>query len=210
MRYGALLTASLVSAALGCGGGSDFPDYPQPVGGFAMLSGRAVLVLSVQYVHRTEDGWIGGAVSERDAVIQADDEIAFALGEKRSRATWVLPDEQAESLKRRPSIEVNPYLLSVAQVRKEGSDLDRITDPLYREIRLLAALFDTRYVIWPFEFFYVETEEVGNRVAVRTLLLDARTGDVLWQGPIYGDLQSPTSPAALASTAQAFAIAVSP
>lgn len=208
----ALLTFLALAATAGCGGGSDVDGFPKPAGGgFGVLSGRTVLVLSVHYVHRTGEGWIGGASSEREAVSQADREIAFALAERRSRAAWVLPERQAATLRRRPSIEVNPHMLSVDQVRREGSDLKRIEDPLYGEIRLLAALFDTRYAVWPFEFYYVEAEgEHDGRVAVRALLLDARTGDVLWQGSIFGDDGPPTSPGALASTAQAFASVVSP
>lgn len=207
----ALMAFLGVTAAIGCGGGGN-TEFPAPAGaGFGMLSGRTVLVLPVQYVQDTPEGWIGGARGERDALRQADTEIAFALSEQPGRADWVLPEEQIETLRRQPSVRVDVNMLSVDQVRREGSDLERIVDPLYGEIRLLAALFDARYAIWPYEFFYREpSKESEGRVAVRALLLDTRTGDVLWQGLILGGDEPPTSAGALASTAQAFAVRVSP
>lgn len=201
----ALTALALVGSFLiGCGGR---PSLPAP--GFGTLSGRTVLVLPVQHVESTGSGWIGGARSARDAARQADAEIAFALEEHEGRASWVLPARQAEMLRRRPSIEVDPYALSTDEVRNEGLDLRRVHDPLYGEIRALAALFDTRYAVWPIEVV-LEREGGRSRVAIRTLLLDTRGGDVLWQGFLYGGSEAPESPGALASAAQAFAAQVSP
>ena len=176
-----------------------------------MLSGRSVLVLPVQFVQQTPEGYIGGAQGRRNAVRQANDEVVFALGEEGGRAEWILPEQQLDVLERQPAVEVNPYMLSVDQVVREGSDLERIVDPLYGQIRMLAALFDSRYALWPFEFFFHESgDTTPGRVALRGLLVDARTGDVIWQGLVHGGTEPATSPAALASTAQAFAVLVSP
>jgi len=204
-----IAVALSLAALCGCGGGG---AEQAPAPGFGMLSGQRVLVLPVQYVTRTAAGWIGGAANAEQAARQADSEITFALGEEGGRAYWVTPAEQVEVLRRRPSIEVNPYMLSADEARREGGDLKDVRDPLYGEIRMLAALFDTRFAVWPLEVYYEPGEEgAAGRVAIRTFLLDARSGDVLWYGQVEGVAsEDPSSPGALAAAAQAFAMQVSP
>ena len=109
-------------------------------------------------------------------------------------------------------MDVDPYALSAGEARQKGANLRDVKDPLYGEIRLLAALFDTRYVLWPLEIYYDEDEKSGEgRLAFRTFVLDARKGQVLWYGVIAGDAEDePASPAALASLGQRFAYFVSP
>jgi hypothetical protein len=207
-RWLAPLASLTLVAALACGGSG---EEPIPVPGFGVLSGQTVLVLPVQYAQRVPGGWPGGAAISQEAARQTDLEITFALEEQGGRATWVTPVQQIEVLRRRPSIEVNPYMLSVDEVRRQGAGLEDVRDPLYGEIRLVAALFDARYAVFPLEVFFERTaEEESGHLAIRTILLDARTGDVLWQGLVRGEDAPPASAGALASVAQAFAVQVSP
>ncbi len=208
--------AALLALGIGSAGCSGGGDELAPAG-FGKLSGQTVLVLPVQYVVPAAGGYAGGASNPQAAARLADSEIAFALSERAGRATWVLPQQQIAALKRRPWMQVNPVALSADEVRSEGDKLRDIRDPLYGEIRLIAALFDARMAVWPLEIFYEKGNEGrggrggrGGRLAIRTVLLDARAGVVLWQGLVRGDDQPPTSPGALAAAAQAFAIRVSP
>ncbi len=205
--------ATVLALGIGSAGCSGGGDEPAPAG-FGKLSGQTVLVLPVQYVVPAPGGYAGGASNPGAAARLADSEIAFALSERAGRATWVMPQQQIEALKRRPWMQVNPLALSADEVRSEGDKLRDIRDPLYREIRMIAALFDARLAVWPLEIFYEKGAEGheghGGRLAIRTVLLDARAGVVLWQGLVRGDDQPPTSPGALAAAAQAFAIRVSP
>ncbi len=203
-----LLLLAVALGAAGCGGGG---AEPVPVSRFDMLAGKKVLVLPVQYVRRTEGPWIGGARNEQAAARLADTEIGFALGEESSRAEWILPPAQVEAVERRPMLAVNPYALSADEARRGGGKFKWIRDPLYGEIRVLVAVFDARYIVWPIEVFYDKDEETNSgRVVIRTVFVDGRSGDVLWQGNIFGQDEPPTSPGALASAAQAFAREVSP
>ncbi len=210
-RWLALGGGAAIAATIACAGGSR-SEEPMPAPGFGVLSGQTVLVLPVQYVQRVPGGWLGGAASAQEAARSADMEITFALQEVGGRASWVTPEQQMEALSRRPSIDVYPYLLSADEARRQGGELRHVRDPLYGEIRMLAALFDARYAIWPMEIYYQRDREgEGARLAIRTFLLDARGGDVLWFGIIRGSGgQPPASPAALAAAAQAFAVRVSP
>lgn len=189
-----LLVAGAVTA---CGGGASAASDPEP----SRLRGQTVLVLPVQHV----DPGPSGRPAGRDAARQADAEIAFALSERGASIAWVFPDRLAEVMRRRPSLEVDPYALSADEVREQGDGLQRIGDPLYGEIRAMAALFDARFAVWPVELAYTEPGAGGGRLTIRALLLDARGGDVLWHGRIEGGPHAAGSPAALASAAQRFA-----
>ncbi len=211
--------AALLALGIGSAGCSGGGDELAPAG-FGKLSGQTVLVLPVQYVVSAAGGYAGGASNAQAAARLADSEIAFALSERAGRATWVLPQQQIEALKRRPWMQVNPIAQSADEARSEWDKLRDIRDPLYREIRMIAALFDARLAVWPLEIFYEKGADGrggragrggrGGRLVIRTVLLDARAGVVLWQGLVRGDDQPPTSPGALAAAAQAFAIRVSP
>ncbi len=210
MRHCWLIPGVCIALTIGCGGGSS--EDPVPVTGFSMLSGQTVLVLPVQFVQQVPGGWIGRSRNASDAARMADTEITFALNEQGGRADWITPNIQELTLTRRPGIEVDPYSLSAGEARQKGGNLKDVKDPLYGEIRVLAALFDCRYVLWPMEVYYqTEKETSTGQLAIRTFVLDARRGDVLWYGVIPGDSEEPAaSPAALAALAQRFAVFVSP
>jgi hypothetical protein len=204
--------AAALAAALACGGGSGPREAPAPVSGFGMLSGKTTLVLPVQYARRVPGGWPGGAANAKQAMRSADAEIGFALEEYSGRAIWVMPERQIEVLRRQPSIRgVDPYLLSADYLRRQGGDARWFRDPLFGEVRKLAALFDARYAVWPLELIHVEDAEGdGVRLAIRGFLLDTRSGAVLWYGLVTGGEQAPDTPGALAEVAQNFARVVSP
>ncbi len=205
------LTIAALVATVACGGGGAQED-PVPVTGFGILSGKTVVVLPVQYVRQVPGGWPGGASSARDAARQADAEITFALSEYDGRATWITAEMQVAALERQPSIQgVNPYLLSADLLRREGKDEKYFRDPLLREVRLLAALFESRYSLWPLELLYLKDKDADTgRLAIRTFLLDVRTGTVLAYMLVPGDEQPPATAGALAALGQEFAVVVSP
>lgn len=209
-KWGTILAGGIACTLMSsCSGGA---GETAPAGGFGMLSGRTVLVLPVQYVRRVPGGWVGGAANEGEAARQADTELAFALSERGGRAVWVTPDQQVQTLKRRPSIDVEPYALSADEARREGADLKDVKDPLRSEIRVLAALFDCRYAILPVEIAYeFDDKSQTGYLGILTLLIDVRRAAVLWGGVIAESSdQPPASAGAMALLAQRWADAVSP
>ncbi len=193
-------------ALFACGGGGG----PEPDAGFGVLRGRTVLVLPVQIVQRVDGRWIGGARGDGDAARLVDREIEFALREEGARVSWISPSEQVDLLRRRPMIQVDPYALSVEELRDDAERGAAVRDPLYGEIRPLAALFDTRLAVWPLEVLYEADDAGPGRIGIRTLLLDLRAGRVLWEGTVFGTPSAPTARGGVASAAQAFALQVSP
>lgn len=209
----ALCVLGVLGAAISCGGGSG-GDGPMPVPGFGILGGQRVLVLPVHYVQPVDDGWVGGAASADQALRRANAEIAFALGERRSTTQWIVAEEIAAAVQRQPAMGVHIYGLSADPVRRSAlGRADRVRDPLYGEIRRLAALMDARYVVFPVELWYEPArEEQGGdgHAALWTLLLDARTGFVLWSGMVRGSAGPAGSEATVARAAEALARQVTP
>lgn len=185
-----------------------------PVPGFGILSGQRVLVLPVHYVQPVESRWVGGAASADEALRRANAEIAFALGERTTKTEWITAEEIAAAVERQPAMGVNIYGLSADAVRRTAlGRADRIRDPLYGEIRRLAALFDARYAVFPVELWY-EPAPAGyggeGRAALWTVLLDTRTGFVLWSGMVRGAPGPASSDLSVVRVAEALARQVTP
>lgn len=200
-----LWIAALVGLAA-CGGGSG--DGPMPVPGFGMLGGQRVLLLPVHYVQPAAGGWVGGASSADDALRHVNAEIAFALGERKGTTQWILPAEIARGVARQPAMGVHVYALSADPIRRAAlGRADRVRDPLYGEVRRLAALFDARYAVFPVELGYEPPPESGGegRAGLWTVLLDVRTGFVLWSGTVRGEPGPAASEVTVARAAQALA-----
>ena len=208
-----LCVLGVLWASAACGGGSGRDD-PMPVPGFGILGGQRVLVLPVHYVQPVDGGWVGGAASADRALRQANAEIAFALGERQSTTQWIVAEQIAAAVERQPAMAVHIYGLSADPVRRSAlGRADRVKDPLYGEIRRLAALMDARYVVFPVELWY-EPAAPGyggeGHAALWTLLLDARTGFVLWSGMVRGSAGPASSQVTLARAAEALARQVTP
>lgn len=204
MRHVSVLAIVLL---LACGRRSD--EGPVPALPLAALGGQRVLVLPVHYVQGVAGGWLGGAASSDEARRGINAEIAFALGEREGTTQWVLPAEIEKALGREPGLGLRAYPLSSDPIRRANAGrLERVGDPLYGEVRKIAALLDARYVLFPVELLY-ETprskDEVNGHAALWTVLFDARTGLVMWSGTVRGDPGPAGSGATVARAAQALA-----
>ncbi|MBA2243662.1 MAG: hypothetical protein H0W11_01810 [Gemmatimonadetes bacterium] len=82
----------------------------------------------------------------------------------------------------------------------------RVTEPLAGELRRYSALMDARLVLLLREarFARAADADVGN-LRIGAVLLDARSGRVLWWGEAAGDASATPDPAAAASAAAALA-----
>jgi len=164
------------------------------------LAGAAVLVLPVQ----------GGTVPTRDSTAHhwaadraaLDAEIAYWLKQTAPRSKWLLYDAIDRALQRSPGLDVQPRDLAVAVFSR--AQVRRIGDPLFGDIRKLAAVLDAQVAVVPVaaEFIGPSREAATLNIAAAVIALDA---DVLWFGVIAGNEPGVGSEAALASAAQAFA-----
>jgi hypothetical protein len=192
-------------------------------------NGTTVVLVPVQSTLPLDDGsWPGMARTEEDALRAMDAELEFAFGERRSAEDWVLPSELRRTMERNPSLDIKPDRIAYSPLLVPIPDRKYIPEPLHTELRTLAALYDTRYVVVPLRLT-VETESVddarsGSEVAygggdavapaqrayLLAAMIDIRRSEVLWLGEFNGDPGTSDSGALLATLANNVAEQLAP
>lgn len=206
----AAATAALLGLALhGCGGTSSPPAAGDARGFVPDLSGARVMVFPVQRL-----GDVPG---------DADAELAFALPGRQGTAEWVLPAELRRAVASAPGMDVSLDRLPVDMFLR--AEVQRVGDPLYGNLRRLAALTDAQAALIPVQADYraaappdtmpgTDRSEVADtagripapgRVEVTAVLLEVRSGRVLWHGVVGGAPGPADDPAVLATAMDALA-----
>ena len=127
-----------------------------------------------------------------------DAELAFGLQSRSPGVEWVLPEEMDGILARSPSVRTRTRGLSVGIFLR--TEVDRVGDPLYGELRRMAALVDAEVVLIPIGISPSNAEAEGDpTVAVTAALVVARTGRVAWFGIVEGEALPAGDPRGLAS-----------
>jgi hypothetical protein len=192
-------------------------------------NGTTVILMPVQSTLPLEDGsWPGMARTEEEALRTMDAELEFAFGERRSAEDWVLPSELRHGVERNPTLHINPDRIAYRPLLVPIEDRKYIPEPLHSELRGLAALYDTRYVVVPLRLSVeVEPTDAGRsgsevayaggdavaparRAYLLTALVDIRRSDVLWLGELTGDPGSEDSGSLLATLAGRMAEQLAP
>lgn len=181
--------------------------------------GTTVVVLPVQATEPLPGGvWPGRAVNAEQALRAMDAELEFALSERRGAENWALPSALRRRVKRNPILDVNPDRLAYQGLLRKPDARDQLYEPLHGELRTLAALFGTRYLVLP---LLLQVEQVsrdepaielacpedatGRRAVLLVAFIDIRRSAVLWHGTIRGAAMCPDSGALLASLAAVIA-----
>ena len=173
--------ATLMSA---CGSSSaPLPDPGASRGTPPDLRGLKVIVLPFQ-----QNAGVSG---------NPDAELAFGLQSRSPGVEWVLPDEMDAVLARSPSVKTRTRGLSVGIFLR--TEVDRIGDPLYGELRRMAALVDADLILIPIGIAPSYAQEGDPTVAVTAAIVAARTGRVAWFGIVEGEAQPAGDPRGLAS-----------
>lgn len=137
----------------------------------------------------------------RAYLASADDEIAFAIRERRIRAKWAFPADLARTARRNPGFTADPYAINVAQLAPAERDANvLIANPLASELRALAGLHDARYALVPVELRVVPADS-GARAVVHLVIVDVRQSKLIWKGDVNGDPVTGFSPALAAGVA---------
>jgi hypothetical protein len=179
-----LVGAWLVAAACGA---STPPPEAGSIQGFAPdLRGRRVILLPVQQNL--------GVLGDVDA------ELAFGLQDRGRDIDWVLASEVDEMLARSPAVQARTRGLPVGAFTV--AEVQRVGDPLYGELRRMAALVNADGVVLPVQAAMVSDTtslDVHPRVRFWTALIEVRTGRVMWFSVVEGESHPPGDPRGLAS-----------
>ena len=194
MRRVALLAAACVLALAACSslgmGSAPPPAAGASRGGVPALDGVQVMVFPVQSMTNVRGN--------------ADAELTDALGARGPEVRWIMPEALRSMVARSPALDVPIEDLPVGVFLR--AEVRRIGDPLFGQIRRLAALANGRLALIPIEVRHrPDTPEKPGAVEVVAALIDATNGNVYWFGIVEGVAGSATDPRALASAADALA-----
>jgi len=147
-----------------------------------------------------------------------DAELEFALADRRGAENWALPSALRRRVGRNPILDVNPDRLAYQGLIKRPDARDQIYEPLHGQLRTLAALFGTRFLMLPLRLQVEsiplqgdsESEMCGEdaepqRALLLMALIDIRRSAVIWHGSVPGGHVCPESGALLASLAAVIA-----
>ena len=183
----ALVLVVFSGLAAACGRATAPPPEPGTVRGYAPdLRGRRVLLLPVQQNL--------GVPGDPDA------ELAYGLRDRGSDIEWVFPAEVDERLARAPAIQARSRGLPVGIFTV--TEVERVGDPLYGELRRLASVVSAEAVVLPVQATLEPVEGGDPRVRFWTALIEVRTGRVMWFAVLEGEGFPPGDPRALASAAE--------
>jgi hypothetical protein len=184
-----------------CSGRSKTPPPVPTAASAPALRATTVMVFPVQ----------DGSVPSADAQLRhwsidratLDAEIAYWLPQLAPKAKWVLPELIDRVLARSPSLVIDPRSLAVGSFQR--AQVRRIGDPLFGDLRRLAAVLDAQIAVIPIAAEYLGAEPAVAAPTVATAVINALDGTVIWFGVIEGAEKGVGSEGAIAAAAQAFA-----
>ena len=158
------------------------------------LSGQKVLVLPAQAA--------GGIPQSRDDVTR---ELLFALGERDTRTQWIEPERLRAALRRTPGYAEDPDALPAESFRHHSERY--MQGAMGSLVRRYSALMDVRLVLIPrgAQWLPAADSTAGGKVRMSAVMVDARSGNVIWYGDADGEPRPTADGAALATAAAALA-----
>jgi len=202
-RVSVVVFAFLVAA---CGGHTSRTSPSDPFAGIAVgqlpvgsLSGSNVLILVAGGVILGDSaGPLTQLETERNAILTiANEALDTALRRDAREVNWMGLEEQRHAARRNPTLGIDPERLPTSYT--VATTVEQVPDPLWSQVRLLAAVTGARYAIIPAAVRVTgrDSAYVGEYVIVGA---DARTGGIVFRGRALGR-PAPTLRAAFASAA---------
>ena len=192
--------ACILLLAAGCAGQRGAPPVPT-VETAPILAGMTVMVFPVQYgsVPVGQEGMLHIPIDRQ----KLDAELAYWLPQNARTVKWVLPEAMQRMISRSPTLDIDINNLAVGVFRQ--AQVKRVGDPLFGDLRRLAAVMNARLAIIPVAAEQIGTHPDSARVQVATAVIDAHEGTVIWFGIIESEPDARGAEAGNASAAQAMA-----
>lgn len=168
---------------------------PAPALLLSPLAGQSIPVLPLTYI--VADSAAGAALPTdlHTRLRWADSLIGEVLQMRGPEVTWLLGDELRRIARRAPGTINDPDKMGQAMLRADG--LKRIPDPLFSQLRMLAALTNGRQVMVPAAVRF-QSAPGGVRAEVVLVLADARSGALLWRSTPFAIAATPSAALAAA------------
>jgi hypothetical protein len=147
------------------------------------------------------------------APTQIDRELEFWLTDRAPQAEWVLADELRRVVERTPGWRLRLDALPPGIADIGGGNL-RVRDPLFGDLRRLAAVTDAGYAVLPLSVAAVADTAASaaggfaTALQLTVALADARSGRVVWLGSVRGEGAADSEARRAASVAEALARAL--
>ena len=164
----ALAVVAAVGVGVSCGGSTSLDGAAPPAYGVAPnLAGTPTMLFPVQAV----SGGVGRT--------EVDRELQFAVSE--AGADWLFPEDLAALIARSPNLDVPLEQLPVGVFLQ--AEVERVGDPLFGYLRRLNAVTEARVAVIPvLAAPVVDAESDTERWEIRTAVVDAQRGFVIWFG----------------------------
>lgn len=203
-RYTVAIVLPLTGAGCGAHHGSaaapsdPFSRIPVAAVPVASLAGSSVLVLAVGTLAVGDSGAaVGDLEARRQTLLDAANAaLDSALRRDGRDVHWMGLEEQRRAVRRNPTLGLEPDRFATAYLFDPR--VDRIPDPLWAQVRTLAAITGARFAVAP-AAARLAGQPGALSAAFVLVVADTRTGQVLWRGRAQG------RPAATAEAALALA-----
>lgn len=190
-----LLFVALPACAQATKEGKEPKTPPAPALLLSPLAGQSIPVLPVTYLVVDSAAGSGMPTDLHSRLRWADSLIGEVLQMRGPEVTWLLGDELRRIARRAPGTVNDPDKMGQAMLRADG--LKRIPDPLFSQMRMLAALTNGRQVMVPAAVRF-QTVPGGIRAEVVLVLADARSGALLWRSTPFAIAATPSAALAAA------------
>ncbi|MBI2796248.1 MAG: hypothetical protein HYX65_06020 [Gemmatimonadetes bacterium] len=169
-------------------------DTARPLAEFAS---RPLALVPVQLLGSGDSLGFAAQVNNAGAFLASiDDEIAFALSQRRTARQWQMPPVLARRMRSNGPYGVDVHDMGAGPLRdpKLKGDLP-LPDPLASNLRSLVALGgEARYVLIPVEVTFAGAKGAG-RAVLKLVLVDARSARLVWVGVVATDPVARVTPA---------------
>jgi hypothetical protein len=172
----------------------------RPLGTWAT---RPVAVYALQRLAPGDSaGWTAAIADPADVQRRFDDELRFALEQRRGIPEWKqLPDLERAAKRATPFSPALRDLPVEPLTGKLDERLRTVPAPLAESIRMIGGLTGIRWALVPAQLKFVAAPG-GQRAAVRLVLVDARTGEIGFAADVLGEPAAAFGPGVIASVAQ--------
>ena len=186
--------------AVGCGGGQRSETTPAPADslpptiglGTEALAGQSIAVLPLTLIVADSTLSSGELFRNRTVLLNwADSIVGEKLTARSPEVDWKLPPDLRAIARRSPGVVTDPDKMGQAVMR--APRLEVIPDPFRSHLRTLVAISGGRHALVPAALMFKQPEPGVVRAELSVVLVDARSGQILWRTIAHAQAGTPVA-----------------